>query len=215
MIIVLFLIFDRTNWLKLTASIIGVASLIFNAKENWVGQALIIFFSILYDVISYTFAYYGEMITYLGMTMPTAIFSLLSWLKNTYKNNKLEVKINAVSKTEQVVMWIITSVVTLFFYFILEYFNTANMIPSTISVATSFVAGYLTFRRSPYFALAYVANDIVLVVLWFLASITNISYVSVLVCFVVFLFNDIYTFINWLKMKRAQKNNYFLKTIIF
>ena len=33
----------------------------------------------MYGAISYTFAYYGEMITYLGMTMPMAVFALISW----------------------------------------------------------------------------------------------------------------------------------------
>ena len=41
-------------------------------------------------------------------------------------------------------------------------FNTTNLIPSTISVTISFLAVYLTFRRSPYFDLAYALNDIVL-----------------------------------------------------
>ena len=63
------------------------------------------------------------------------------------------------------------------FYFFLEYFNTANIVPSTVSVTTSFLAVYLTFRRSPYFALAYAANDIVLIVLWVLASICDARYI--------------------------------------
>jgi len=200
-----FLIFDRVNYLTLTASLIGVTSLIFNAKGNPIGQGLMVVFSILYGVISYTFAYYGEMITYLGMTMPMAVFSLISWLKNPYKGNLLEVKVNTLSKGENIVMWIITGIVTWVFYFILECFNTANIIPSTISVTTSFIAVYLTFRRSPYFALAYAANDIVLVVLWLLASLTKVSYISVLVCFITFLFNDIYAFVNWQRMKRKQQ----------
>ena len=205
LIIVSFLIFDRRNYLTLIASIIGVTSLIFNAKGNPIGQGLMVIFSILYGIISYTFAYYGEMITYLGMTLPMAVFSLITWLKNPFNGNKLEVKVNTVSKTEQLVMWIITSIITIIFYFILNCFNTINIIPSTISVTTSFLAVYLTFRRSPYFALAYAANDIVLVVLWLLASFTDISYISVLVCFIAFLFNDIYGFINWLKMEKIQK----------
>ena len=65
-------------------------------------------------------------------------------------------------------------------------------------------AVYLTFRRSPYFALAYAANDIVLIVLWILASISDIRYVSVVVCFVAFLFNDVYSFIRWQRMKKRQ-----------
>ena len=101
-------------------------------------------------------------------------------------------------------MWLLTIIVTVVFYFILKYFNTANIIPSTLSVTTSFVAVYLTFRRSPYFALAYATNDIVLIVLWILASIYDTRYISVVVCFVAFLFNDVYGFISWQKMKKRQ-----------
>ena len=204
LIIVSFLAFDRTNYLTLTASLIGVTSLIFNAKGNPFGQLLMVVFSLLYGVISYTFSYYGEMITYLGMTMPMAVFALISWLRNPYKGNKAEVKVNTIGRTENILMWIATVTVTIIFYFILEHFNTANIIPSTISVTTSFLAVYLTFRRSPYFALAYAANDIVLIILWVLASLSDIRYISVVVCFVAFLFNDIYGFISWQRMKIRQ-----------
>ena len=204
LIIVSFIAFDRVNFMTLLASLIGVTSLIFNAKGNPTGQVLMIIFSLLYGIISYTFAYYGEMITYLGMTMPMALFALISWLRNPYKGNRAEVKVNSIGKAEQMLMWLLTAVVTVLFYFILDYFNTANMIPSTISVTTSFLAVYLTFRRSPYFALAYAANDIVLIILWVLASVTDIRYISVVVCFVAFLFNDIYGFISWQKMKKRQ-----------
>ena len=101
-------------------------------------------------------------------------------------------------------MCFITGVVSVVFYFILKYFHTANLIPSTISVTTSFLAVYLTFKRSPYFALAYAANDIVLIILWGLASFTSTRYISVVVCFVAFLINDIYSYTNWKKMKARQ-----------
>ena len=164
-------------------------------------------FSLLYGIISYTFAYYGEMITYLGMTMPMAIVALVSWLKNPYNGNKAEVKVNSIGRGESLLMWLITVAVTVFFYFVLAHFETANIIPSTLSVTTSFLAVYLTFRRSPYFALAYAMNDVVLIVLWIMASLYDISYLSVVVCFIAFLFNDIYGYISWQKMKRRQSGN--------
>ena len=204
LILVSFLAFDRTNYLTLIASLIGVTSLIFNAKGNPFGQVLMVIFSLLYGIISYTFAYYGEMITYLGMTMPMAVFALISWLRNPYKGNRAEVKVNSIGKVEQSFMWLATIAVTVAFYFISAHFGTANIIPSTLSVTTSFLAVYLTFRRSPYFALAYAANDIVLIVLWVMASIADIRYISVVVCFVAFLFNDIYGFISWQRMKKRQ-----------
>ena len=199
-----FFVFDRENYMTLCASIIGVTSLIFNAKGNPFGQFLMVIFSLLYGIISYTFAYYGEMMTYLGMTMPMAIFALISWLRNPYNGNKAEVKVNVISRKETWYMWTGTLVVTIIFSFILTYFHTVNIIPSTISVTTSFLAVYLTFRRSPYFALAYAANDVVLIVLWILASVSDMRYVSVVVCFVAFFVNDLYGFVSWQKMKISQ-----------
>ncbi len=203
-ILVSFFAFDEENYLTLSASLIGVTSLIFNAKGNPIGQLLMVIFSLLYGIISFTFAYYGEMITYLGMTMPMAVFALISWLKNPYNGNKSEVKVNKISKRECVFMWCGTVIVTTVFFFILKAFNTSNLLLSTVSVTTSFLAVYLTFRRNPYFALAYAANDIVLIVLWVMASMTNVKYVSVTVCFSAFVFNDVYGFVNWRKMAKRQ-----------
>lgn len=207
MIIVSFCFFDRTNYMTLCASLIGVTSLIFCAKGNPFGQLLMIVFSLLYGIISYSFAYYGEMITYMGMSMPMAIFALISWLKNPYNGNKAEVKVNDIGRRENICMWIGTIAVTGIFYFILKYFNTANLIPSTLSVGTSFLAVYLTFRRSPYFALAYATNDVVLIILWIWASIFDVRYISVVVCFIAFLANDIYGYTSWRKMKIRQQEN--------
>ena len=204
LIISSFCLFDRESYLTLWASLIGVTSLIFNAKGNPFGQLLMVIFSLLYGIISYTFSYYGEMITYLGMTMPMAVFSLIAWLRNPYNGNRAEVRVNSISRKEAVFMWVITGLVTLVFYYILNFFNTANIVPSTLSVTTSFLAVYLTFRRSPYFAVAYAANDIILIVLWVLASIYDIRYISVVVCFVAFFINDIYGYISWQKMKIRQ-----------
>ena len=207
LIVISFFLFDRTNYMTLCASIIGVTSLIFYAKGNPFGQFLMVIFRLLYGIISFTFSYYGEMITYLGMTMPMAVFALISWIKNPYNGNKAEVKVNEISKKETKLMWVGTFVVTVAFYYILKYFGTANLIPSTLSVTTSFVAVYLAFRRSPYFALAYALNDIVLIVLWLMASMLDIRYVSVVVCFSAFFINDIYGFISWRKMKRRQQGS--------
>ena len=203
-IVVSFCLFDRESYLTLAASLIGVTSLIFAAKGNPVSQVLMVVFSILYGIISYTFAYYGEMITYLGMTMPMAVLALISWLKNPFEGNRSEVKVNTISKKEVAFMWVLAAVVTVAFYFILRFFHTANLLPSTLSVTTSFVAVYLTFRRSPYYALAYAANDVVLIVLWVMAALSEVRYISVAVCFVAFLVNDLYGFLSWRKMGKRQ-----------
>ncbi len=203
-VVLSFLLFDRGSYLTLSASLIGVTALIFCAKGNPFGHILGILFGVLYGVISYGMAYYGEMITYLGMTVPMAVIALISWLRNPYQENKAEVRINCLQGREYVVLSVLTVVVTAVFYFILKHLGTANLIPSTFSVTTSFAAVYLSFRRSELFALAYAANDIVLLILWVAASFTDKSYISVVTCFLAFLVNDIYGYINWSKMKKRQ-----------
>lgn len=203
-IIISFFTFDRSDYLTFVASLIGVTSLIFFAKGNPIGNVLMIIFSTIYGYISFSFAYYGEVATYMGMTLPMSVFSLISWLRNPYKGKKSEVKVNAITKKEVPVMFLITAAVSVVFYFVLRYLGTANLVTSTVSVATSFAAAYLTFRRSPYFALAYALNDLVLIVLWILATLENVSYLSVIICFAVFFVNDIYGFISWQKMKKRQ-----------
>lgn len=191
--------------LSLTASLIGVTSLIFAAKGNPLGPTLMVVFSVLYGIISYSFSYYGEMVTYLGMTLPMSVLSLVSWLRNPSRKSKAEVRVNRIQNKEIVFMTFLTISVTAVFYYILKALGTTNLYPSTFSVTTSFAAAYLTSRRSPYFALWYALNDIVLIVLWVLATIKDISYVSVTVCFIVFLFNDLYGFISWKRIERRQK----------
>ena len=133
------------------------------------------------------------MITYLGMTLPMSVFALVSWLRNPYKESKSEVAVAKLKKKDIPLIIISALVVTIAFYFILKHFNTANLLPST-------------YKRSPFFALAYSTNDIVLIVLWILATKENFSYLSVVICFIVFFFNDSYGFLNWLKMQKRQQN---------
>ena len=63
----------------------------------------------------------------------------------------------------------------------------------------------LTFLRSPYYALAYAANDIVLIVLWVAAAVNDISCLPMIFCFIMFLANDLYGFFNRKRMQKAQE----------
>lgn len=204
LITVSFLLFDREGYLTLIASLIGATSLIFCAKGNPIGPFLMVIFGILYGIISLTFRYYGEMITYVGMSVPMSAFSFIAWIRNPYKGKVSEVAISRLRKKDVYGMLVLTFAVAVLFYFILKAFDTANLIPSTLSVATSFLAALLTYKRSPYYALVYAANDVVLIVLWILAAMTDISYLSVIICFITFLVNDIYGFINWRQMQKKQ-----------
>jgi len=199
-----FLFSGGGDLLNLIASLIGVTALIFVAKGLVLGQLLTVVFSFFYGIISVLFSYYGEMITYLFMTTPMAIVAAIEWIKNPYKDTQ-EVKVHKVTKKQLAVMWLLALLVTVLFYFMLKTLNTANLFFSTLSITTSFVASYLTFLRSPYYAIGYSTNDVVLIVLWILASVEDISYLPMVACFIMFLFNDLYGFYNWRQMQKRQK----------
>lgn len=198
------LISGSSSLLTITNSIIGVTALIFLAKGDVFGQLLVVLFSVFYGIISLQTHYYGEMITYMGMTAPMAIASAISWLKHPAKGDGHEVEIAHLNKRIWGQVILFTVVVTGIFYFILKALHTAQLPISTLSVATSFFAVYLTFLRSPFYALGYAANDLVLIALWILASIKNPSYLSTVLCFVMFLINDLYGFYSWQKRKKLQ-----------
>lgn len=206
-VIVLFLLLPEKNFLTLISTLIGVTSLIFTAKGHISGQILMCFFCILYAIVSLSFKYYGEAITYLFMTLPSDIISTVIWLKNPSTNNKTEVKISHLTPKKTFITFFITIITSFVFYFILRALNTTNLEISTISIATSMMASIFTIMRLPYYALGYSANDVVLIVMWILASIKNPVYVPMILNFVIFLANDLYGFFNWKKMRREQEKN--------
>lgn len=197
------LIFQSGDWLSLVASLIGVTALIFIAKGHVLGQVLTIVFAVFYGVISWQFRYYGEVITYLGMSAPMAVVSLITWLRHPFKDTA-EVAVRRMTKQHWLILCLLTALVTAIFFFILRALGNAALAVSTISITTSFLAASLTAMRSPYYALGYAANDIVLIVLWVIAALTDISSISMVACFVMFFANDLYGFVSWRRMAKRQ-----------
>ena len=198
-----YLVSPEGGELNLIASLIGVTALIFVAKGHVIGQILTVIFAALYGVISFEQRYYGEMITYLCMTAPIAALSVISWLRHPYEGSA-EVEVGSLSRKQKIFLFAASILTTAAFYFVLKSLDTANLFFSTISVTTSFLASSLTFFRSPFYALGYAANDMVLIVLWIMVSLEDPSYFVMAACFVMFLLNDLYGFFNWRRMKKRQ-----------
>ena len=198
-----FLMAGGGDALTLMASLIGVTALIFVAKGYVLGQALTVAFAVLYGIISFFCRYYGEMITYLGMTAPSAVLTAVSWMRHPYEGSR-EVEVSRLNKQRWVLLAASTAGVTTAFYWILSALGNASIVLSTVSVATSWIASYLTFFRSPYYAVGYAANDAVLIVLWTLAARGDASYLPMVLCFAMFLLNDLYGFVNWQRMQKKQ-----------
>lgn len=192
--------------LSLIASLLGVTALLFIAKGNVIGQFIVIIFSALYSVISYRFGYYGELITYAFMSAPSALVACITWLKNPSDSGKSEVQVATMSALKWIFTTCLAVVATVVFFFVLRYFETSNLLLSTLSITTSVFAATLLIFRCRFYAVAYVFNDLVLIALWVLASMEDISNLPMVFCFATFLFNDTYSFINWKRIENRQKS---------
>ena len=201
-----FLLPKEKDIVSLIASLIGVTALIFIAKGMVFGQFLVVAFSTLYGALAWSQKYYGELITYLFMTTPMAISAIVSWLQHPFQDSA-EVSVYRLRKKEWLLLIPLTMLVTVVFYFVLKLMGTSNLLVSTISITTSFFAASLTFMRSPYYALGYVANDVVLIALWVLSAVKTLAYLPMVFCFVMFLFNDLYGFWSWKRMEKRQNNS--------
>ena len=140
-VIASFLLSASGDFLTLTASLIGVTALIFIARGHVFGQILCVVFAIFYGLVSFYFRYYGETITYLGMSAPISILSTISWLLHPYEKTD-EVEVSHVTKKQVFVICVLALLVTAAFYFILKALGNTNLIVSVISVTTSFIASY-------------------------------------------------------------------------
>ena len=191
---------------NLIAVCIGVTALIFVARGDVWGQILTVVFAVLYGIAAWRVRYWGEILTYLGMSAPIAAMAVVSWLKNPYNGNRNEVKIHRLTGGQKWFMFASAAAVTAVFYYILAALDTPNLLFSTLSVTTSYLASYLTFQRNSWYGFAYAANDVVLIILWILASCEDIANLPMIACFVMFFCNDMYGFVSWKKRERKQRS---------
>lgn len=207
-IILLSNIFAREiDYFKVIATIIGATSLIFIAKGHFLGQIIMLVFAVFYSILSYINGYYGEIIISAGLTLPLSISSIYTWVKNPYNKGENVVKSYRLNLKDVINTILISLVVLISGFFVLRALNTNDLFVSTISLGTSFVASYLMFRRNSFYAVAFMLNDLVLIVLWSLASVNDITNLSVVFCFAMFLINDLYAFISWKIRERQQYKN--------
>ena len=207
MILSISFIVTKSNPLYLAASIVGISALLYLAKGEPLGQMLTIVFSILYALVSYEFKYYGEMMTYLLMTLPSALMATIIWLKHPHEKTKTVVRVSSLTKKKFFILLLLTPIVTYLFYLLLKNLETPHLLISTLSITTSFIASMLTFFRSRFYALFYALNDLVLIALWVLATLYDLSFLPMVICFIIFFGFDLYGFINWKKLSITQNHH--------
>lgn len=210
LIIISYFISPESGIMNSITSLLGVTAIIFVAKGQVLGQVLLASFAVLYGIVSFFQSYFGETAICMFLSLPLAAFAIITWYKNPYDKSGV-VSIRALRGRDMLILLPLTAAVSTVMYFVLSFLGTANIIWSTFSIATSFFAAGLTVLRSPYFALGYVFNDLVLIVLWTIAAFSDSAAISMVFCFFGFLLNDSYSFICW-RIREKKQNNRLIKS---
>jgi len=196
------------NIFSFIVSLVGVISVLTVAKGLVIAPFINIVYNILYAIISIVQGYYGEAIIYICLMIPICLISIISWLKNKNQENTDVVNVNKIKGKEYLYLSLISLVSTIGFYFLLKVLNTSELVVSTISLMTSVIASYLMLRRCSYYALGFVVDDIISIVLWSLAIINSgIGYLPTVISFCVFFINDVYGFIHWKLEEKKQSQH--------
>lgn len=158
-----------------------------------------------YGIVSFRQGYYGELIITACLTFPIMIWGIIEWLKHIDKEENVVI-INQIKKKEIIIVLAAQIVLFWLYYFILKIFNTELLVISSLSVVTSMLASYFEARRSELSMFCYLANDIVIIILWIIPiCLGETALISVLVGPILLFINDIYGSYNWLRLKKHQK----------
>ena len=194
-------IYLKCGFLTTIVPFIGFFSALNQAKGHVVGQIVGVLLAILYSIMSYNNKYYGEVIIYLIVILPLYLSGIYTWLKNKDKKSE-KVKQNTLSQKEWYSLLGINIVLFIGLYFLLKFFNTNNLLVSTISMNINLTATYLLVRRSRYSFLFYLINAFILLILWGLPVLNgNILLLPMVFDALLLLINNIYGLHSWSKSK--------------
>lgn len=183
-------------------SITGILCAITQAKGKVISQFIGLVIVVLYSILSFQNKFYGEVIIYIFIMLPLFISGIISWIKNLNKETNT-VNENTLHKKEWIILTIVSIVLFVILYYLLKYFNTNQLLVSTLSLVTSLFATYLVARRSKYGFLFYIGNDIILFILWGGQIIKgDFALIPILVNPIINFINDSYAWKSWNKREK-------------
>ena len=196
----------KADLLTTSCSLLGIITVLLIAKGKNIGQVLGVLVTIMYSVVAYKNKYYGEVLINLLLMLPLYIIGIITWIN--HKDEKTNfVEINSIQKKEWIIVAIVFICAFIGIYNLLKFFNTNELIVSTISVLVSLFAAYLQMRRSRYSFSFYLINDIVLMFLWGIPVIHgNYTLFPILLNPMVNFINDMYGSYNWKRTEKIQKD---------
>jgi len=201
-------IYAGSSIVVISSSIFGISACFFWAKGSVYGNFCSLLQSIFYIYICFTNKFYGQMTVSLVFTVPMDIAAIYTWGKNRHQN---VVKITrSINWKEWLLSVSIVGLITFGLYFLLEVFNTNNLILNTCIIGVSTLSGYFLMRRSEFNFIFALAKNVISFCTWVpLVLAGNMGYLPTILNYVVYFTINTIGFFNWVKMKKTQNNDSF------
>ena len=203
-IIIVGIIF-KSDLLTVSCSVMWVLTALLLAKGNNLCRFFGVVSVILYSYLSFNNQFYWEVLVRALFVLPMDVLWIISWIRNKDDETNF-VKINFIKRKE----WTLSSVLFLFvfvwIYYLLKFFNTNELVISTISVMFTLFAIYLQIRRCKYSFMFFLFCDVILIILWGVYVFQgNIALLPIFLNSVILCINDAYGFYNWWKVEKLQE----------
>lgn len=201
-IILVWIIFE-SDLLTVSCSVMWALTALLIAKGNNLCRLFGILADTLYSIVSFNNHFYWEVFVHV-IFLVMDILWVISWIHHKNKETNF-VKINFIKKWEWIFAFIAFFILFVWMYYLLKFFNTNELVISTISLVLTLYAMYFLVRRSKYSLVIYLFCDITLILLWWIYVFKgNAGLVPVLVNSIILFVNDSYGFYNWRKVEKLQ-----------
>ncbi|MDR0849975.1 MAG: nicotinamide riboside transporter PnuC [Christensenellaceae bacterium] len=200
------LIVFQSNWLTVVCSVLGVLGVFMQAKGKIIAQFFCVSYAIFYIFLAFSNQYFGEVIVYAGFMVPLFVYGIIHWLKNRDKKDNTVIVRRNLSIKEWIGLGIMFPLVFVGVYFLLKFFNTAELIVSAISSVLVMLAVYLSVRRVKLNQIVFLLNDFAMGALWMLVVIKgDLSLIPFVTICLIYAIYDIYGLIQWAKLEKRQR----------
>lgn len=197
------------------AAITGILCVIFVSKGK-ISNYIFGFISVsLYAYIAYTFKFYGDMMLSLFVYIPVQFIGFYTWSHNL-RQGKLTVNkagvAEVIAKSLNTKQWVIVILLCLLGTFaysqFLKYLGGNLPFIDGLSTVVAIVAQILMIMRYKEQWILWILVNILTIALWTLAYVVgNETSIPILAMYIMYLFNSIYGYVNWIKLTKSNLGN--------
>lgn len=192
----------KTGLLQAITSVTGVIYLSLIANKNKHGYLFSIVNVLFYAILTWKKGLFGTAIMNVVYTLPILVYGYIYWSKNQGKD-KGQIKIMRNSGKIKLIICILIVIVVcyLFSYYI---FNLEHALMDSVVICLSLIGNILMARKYIEQWYIWIALNLINIIWWFIASISDSNSISIIFMYIIYLVNNIIGLMSWNNWKMKK-----------